>query len=79
MDKLQEQLNDIYEVAELELDFLLKDLESIFQVIEIKHELIELYYIRKVSKQKLVNITIQSFKNNYQSMLPYLQFIKNLK
>ena len=59
MDNIQNQLNDIYEVAELELDFLMTDLIISFEKIEIKHDIIELYYIQKTSKKQLIKVIIK--------------------
>lgn len=75
---MEEQLNDLYEAAELELDFLMIDLEIKFAHIESKHENILYYYIHKVPKENLVNVIIKVYQEEKEKMLCFLEFIKKL-
>lgn len=79
MDSIQEQLNDLYEAAELELNFLMIDLEIKFTDIEAKHETILHYYIYKIPKKNLVDVIIKVYQEEKEKMLHFLEFIKNLK
>lgn len=76
-EELQEQLNDIYEATELKLDCLMIDLENKFILIEGQETILEAYYIKKYSKEKICMILqcieIESIYNNL------LTFLRNLK